>query len=218
MNITWENRRNLNLPDLSNEDKAKILEERLYMFPHITFDVIKKTLNETLEDLKKENANPEFLEGFLDVMNVVDKFSGQYVGDEEAYNDYIHSTNSLNIYYDTDPIEKTITRLIKKIDLEPISTYYELDRLLNSHLKKVTFKVSNGFREGYCRACGTIASSWINAKEEQNYNNEFIFKINAKEPVRIYDIIKREQDLRVATMYCFADFGGLGDSLNGYFK
>ena len=57
----------------------------------------------------------------------------------------------------------------------------------------------------------------MDAKEEMNYNNEFIFKINAKEPVRIYDIIKREQDLRVATMYCFADFGGLGDNLNNYF-
>ncbi len=217
MSISWENRRNLNLPDLTNEEKIKILEERLFMFPHITFTVIKKTLEETLEDLKKENVKPEFLEGFMDVMEVVDKFSNQYVGDEESYNDYIHSTNLMNIYYDTDPAEKTITRLIKKLDLEPISTYYELDRLLNSHLKKVTFKVSDGFREGYCRACGTIAFSWMDAKEEMNYNNEFIFKINAKEPVRIYDIIKREQDLRVATMYCFADFGGLGDNLNNYF-
>ncbi len=217
MSISWENRRNLNLPDLTNEEKIKILEERLFMFPHITFTVIKKTLEETLEDLKKENAKPEFLEGFMDVMEVVDKFSNQYVGDEESYNDYIHSTNLMNIYCDTDPAEKTITRLIKKLDLEPISTYYELDRLLNSHLKKVSFKVSDGFREGYCRACGTIAFSWMDAKEEMNYNNEFIFKINAKEPVRIYDIIKREQDLRVATMYCFADFGGLGDNLNNYF-
>ena len=217
MSISWENRRNLNLPDLTNEEKIKILEERLFMFPHITFTVIKKTLEETLEDLKKENAKPEFLEGFMDVMEVVDKFSNHYVGDEESYNDYIHSTNLMNIYYDTDPAEKTITRLIKKLDLEPISTYYELDRLLNSHLKKVTFKVSDGFREGYCRACGTIAFSWMDAKEEMNYNNEFIFKINAKEPVRIYDIIKREQDLRVTTMYCFADFGGLGDNLNNYF-
>lgn len=217
MSISWENRRNLNLPDLTNEEKIKILEERLFMFPHITFTVIKKTLEETLEDLKKENAKPEFLEGFIDVMEVVDKFSNHYVGDEESYNDYIHSTNLMNIYYDTDPAEKTITRLIKKLDLEPISTYYELDRLLNSHLKKVTFKVSDGFREGYCRACGTIAFSWMDAKEEMNYNNEFIFKINAKEPVRIYDIIKREQDLRVAMMYCFADFGGLGDNLNNYF-
>ena len=217
MSISWENRRNLNLPDLTNEEKIKILEERLFMFPHITFTVIKNSIKQTVEDLKKENAKPEFLEGFMDVMEVVDKFSNHYVGDEESYNDYIHSTNLMNIYYDTDPAEKTITRLIKKLDLEPISTYYELDRLLNSHLKKVTFKVSDGFREGYCRACGTIAFSWMDAKEEMNYNNEFIFKINAKEPVRIYDIIKREQDLRVATMYCFADFGGLGDNLNNYF-
>lgn len=205
MDIKWENRRNMDLAGLDNENKIKLLEERLFMFPNLTFNIIKNELNSNLKTLENE-FDDEFLNGYKSVMNIIETFSNQYVGDEGIYNEYAHSTNGLSILNDIQSDEKRITELIKRLDKEPINTYYEIDRLLNAFLKKSNFNVSNGFREGYCRGCGTIAASWIEAKEEQNFNNEFIFKLNAKEPVRIYDLIKREQDIRIATMHCALDF------------
>lgn len=204
MDVKWENRRNMDLAGLDNENKIKLLEERLFMFPNLTFNIIKDELKSNLKTL--ENVSDDFLSGYRSVMNIIETFSNQYVGDEGIYNEYAHSTSGMSILNDIQSDEKRITALIKRLDKEPINTYYEIDRLLNAFLKKSNFNVSNEFREGYCRGCGTIAASWIEAKEEQNFNNEFIFKLNAKEPVRIYDLIKREQDIKIATMHCALDF------------
>ncbi|MCI6609869.1 MAG: hypothetical protein MSH08_03705 [Ezakiella sp.] len=216
MEISWNNRRKLDLSGLSTEDKIKIIRERLYMFPEITFKIIKRELELNYKNFEND-FDEEFLNGYKSVMSIVERFSNTYVGDISVYNEYVHSPYDIKILSQDYSDETTLTKLITKLDKEPISTYYELDRILNINIKKSIYNVTDKFKEGYCRACGTIAASWLDAKEEQNFNNELIFKMNSKEPVRIYDIIKRDQDIKIATMYCTTDFADIEENFNSYF-